>query len=61
MSSRMLKFHCTNENTSKLKNLPVDWVGGDGELNGGGGEKGGAPGQGFVVAGPQRFGLLAKL
>ena len=57
----MLKFHCTNENTSKLKNLPVDWVGGDGGLNGGGGEKGGAPGQGFEVPGPQRFGLLAKL
>jgi len=40
---------------------PVDWVGGDGGLNGGGGEKGGAPGQGFVVPGPQRPGLLAKL
>jgi len=30
-------------------------------LYGGGGEKGGAPGQGFVVPGPHRFGLLAKL
>jgi len=39
---------------------PFDEVG-VGGLYGGGGEKGGAPGQGFVVPGPHRFGLLAKL
>jgi hypothetical protein len=32
-----------------------------GGLYGGGGEKGGDPGHGVVVPGPQRFGLLAKL
>jgi hypothetical protein len=36
-------------------------TGGVGGLSGGGGEKGGAPGHGFVVPGPQRFGLLPKL
>ena len=41
--------------------MPVDGVGGDGGLYGGGGEKGGAPGQGFEVPGPQSNGLLAKL
>ena len=40
--------------------VPFDEAG-DGGLYGGGGENGGAPGQGFVVPGPQRFGLLAKL
>lgn len=33
----------------------------DGGTNGGGGEKGGDPGQGFSVTGPHRFKLLAKL
>ena len=34
---------------------------GVGGLYGGGGEKGGAPGQGFVVPGPHKLGLFAKL
>jgi hypothetical protein len=34
---------------------------GVGGLYGGGGEKGGAPGQGFVVPGPHKLALFAKL
>lgn len=34
---------------------------GAGGLNGGGGENGGEPGQGFVVPDPHNRGLLAKL
>ena len=40
--------------------LPWD-DGGVGGTNGGGGDKGGAPGQAFVVPGPHRRGLFAKL
>jgi hypothetical protein len=43
-----------------LNKLPGDCAGVVG-LYGGGGEKGGAPGQGFVVPGPHKLGLFAKL
>lgn len=33
----------------------------DGGTNGGGGENGGDPGQGFPITGPHRFKLFAKL
>lgn len=33
----------------------------DGEMNAGGGENGGDPGQGLPVTGPHKFKLLAKL